>query len=51
VNFEVTNESLNVIIPGEGATSPQKFQHLRNGVRCQLMNLNVVGRQDISKFL
>jgi hypothetical protein len=51
VDFEMTNESFYVIVPGEGATGPKKFQHLRNGVRCQLMNLNVVGCQDVSKFL
>jgi hypothetical protein len=51
VDFEMTNESLYVIVPGEGATGLQKFQHLRNGVGCQLMNLNIVGYQDISKLL
>jgi hypothetical protein len=47
----MTNESLYLIVPGEGATGLQKFQHLRNGVGCQLMNLNIVGYQDISKLL
>jgi hypothetical protein len=39
VNFEMMNESFHVIVLGEGAIGPQNFQHLRNGVRCQLMNL------------
>jgi hypothetical protein len=51
MDFEVTNESLHIIVPVKGATRPQKFQHLRNRVRCQLMNLNIVGHQDVNKFL
>jgi hypothetical protein len=51
MNFKVANKSFHVIIPGKGATSPQKLQHLRNGVGCQVVNLDVIGRQDINKFL
>jgi hypothetical protein len=47
----MANEGLYVVITGEGATGPQKFQQLRNGIGRQLMNLNVVGCQDISKLL
>jgi hypothetical protein len=50
VNFKVTNEGIDIIVSSESATSPQEFQYLRNGIRNKLMNLNMVGCQDISKL-
>jgi hypothetical protein len=51
VNLKMANESIHVIVTGKSATGPQKFQHLRNRIRSELVDLNIISRQDIRKLL
>jgi hypothetical protein len=51
VNLKKVNESIHVIVTGKSPTGPQKFRHLRNGIGRQLVDLNIISRQDIRKLL
>jgi hypothetical protein len=51
VNLKMADESIHIIVTGKSLTGPQKLQHLQNGIGRQLVDLNIVSRQDIRKLL
>jgi hypothetical protein len=51
VNLKMADGSIHIVVTGKSPTGPQKLQHLRNGIGRQLVNLNIVSRQDIRKLL